>query len=236
MGWMWSDAPKETPTDTAASHSLSRQHATPPPSSSSPPPPPPLPTPDPARALTRDELAEAELEAILHGHDPAPPPSPSTTTSQPASSPFPLSERFPSSPPSLVNHSATLPRDILPTTMSCRAAFDAAFYCQSLGGQFTNLYRYGGMRSCSEQWGHFWFCMRTNRGVLSEEGRKRAIQEHYRARARKYVEGASSEDVWEVRGERVEGAFEGDLEAVEREMREGEGGGEAEVGDGGMGR
>lgn len=86
-----------------------------------------------------------------------------------------------------------------------------------------NLYRYGSMRNCSDQWANFWFCMRTNRGAMGEEERKRRIQEHYRGRAGKYVEGPSSEDVWEIREVVVEGAFEGDLEEVEREMREREG-------------
>ena len=62
--------------------------------------------------------------------------------------------------------------------------------------------------------------MRTNRGVMGEEERKRRVQEHYRARAGKYESGPSSEDIWRVRERRVEGAFEGDLEAVEREEKE----------------
>lgn len=43
------------------------------------------------------------------------------------------------------------------------------------------------------------------------------VQDHYRQRAVKYKVGPSSEDVWEVRLERIEGAFEGDLEKLERE-------------------
>lgn len=52
------------------------------------------------------------------------------------------------------------------------------------------------------------------------------IQDHYRQRAVKYKVGPSSEDVWEVRTEPVVDAFRGDLEALEREEREGEGEGE----------
>lgn len=48
------------------------------------------------------------------------------------------------------------------------------------------------------------------------------VQEHYAQRAEKYKVGLSSEDVWEVREEAVVGAFGGDLEALEREEREGE--------------
>lgn len=83
-----------------------------------------------------------------------------------------------------------------------------------------NLYRYGNMRDCSDQWSNFWFCMRTNRGYMSEGEREKRIQEHYKGRARKYEVGPSSEDVWRIRKERVEGAFEGDFEAVEAEMKE----------------
>ena len=54
---------------------------------------------------------------------------------------------------------------------------------------------------------------------MGEEERQRRIQKHYEGRARKYKEGPSSEDVWEMREEAVQGAFEGDLEAVEEEMR-----------------
>ena len=46
------------------------------------------------------------------------------------------------------------------------------------------------------------------------------IQEHYRQRAVKYKVGPSSEDVWEVRTEPVQGAFQGDLEALEKEEAE----------------
>ena len=53
---------------------------------------------------------------------------------------------------------------------------------------------------------------------MSEEERKRRIQAHYSGRAAKYRTGPSSEDVWSVREERLEGAFEGDLEALEEEM------------------
>ena len=165
-----------------------------------------------SRALTRDEEAEADLQELLdafHGT------SSSTTRTPPPTKPPP------SSPPTgQINRSSIHPSALYPTSMSCRAAFDSAFYCQSLGGQFTNLYRYGTMRDCSDQWSNFWFCMRTNRGVLSEEGKAERIQRHYEGRAKKYRVGPSSEDVWEIREARVEEAFEGDLEALEREIRE----------------
>jgi len=109
--------------------------------------------------------------------------------------------------------------------MSCRQAFDYAFFCQSLGGQWVNVYRYGELRSCSEHWGNFWLCMRSR--SYKKEDKERLIRDHYRKKAIKYKTGPSSEDVWELRREPIEGAFEGDFVALEREMKERE---EAEQG------
>lgn len=86
--------------------------------------------------------------------------------------------------------------------MSCRQAFDAAFHCNSLGGQWLSVYREGGVRSCSEHWDDFWFCMRARAysGPLKED----AIRDRYRRRelARYHAPGApSSADVWEPRTE-----------------------------------
>ena len=209
MGWMWSDAKKETPTDTAPrSQTAIHDEAIPAvaPSAAAPQNP---------RALTRDEQADAEFQDLLieFNHSPAQDPSAKSSRASLAS----LIQEAPR--PAEVNHASIAPERLYPTTMSCRAAFDSAFYCQSFGGQFTNLYRYGGMRSCSDQWSNFWFCMRTTRGAMGEEWKKRKIQEHYEERAKKYKIGPSSEDVWEMREEIVEGAFEGDLEAVEEEYK-----------------
>jgi hypothetical protein len=87
--------------------------------------------------------------------------------------------------------------------MSCRQAFDLAFHCQSVGGQFLSVYREGGMRSCSTHWEDFWFCMRTK--SYSPEMKQKLIRDHYRKKeAAKYGNGKpSSEDVWEARTERV---------------------------------
>ncbi|MCJ1302228.1 hypothetical protein MMC08_005031 [Hypocenomyce scalaris] len=204
MGWWWSSAQEAErhptpltapPTDTA---------------SASPPSQAPSSSPDiadtPRTPLTRDEQADADLESLLREIQ---------SETQSALAPTTTTPITPSDPTDIS------PASLYPTTISCRAAFDSAFYCQSLGGQFTNLYRYGSVRNCSDQWRNFWFCMRTNnsRGMMSDEERKRRVQEHYRRRAAKYKVGPSSEDVWDVRGERVEGAFEGDLEALEEEER-----------------
>lgn len=93
---------------------------------------------------------------------------------------------------------------LYPTDMSCRDAFDMAWGCNSVGGQWNAVYRYGEMRSCSEKWEDFWFCMRNraSSGPVKEE----LMRTHYRNRehAKYYAEGkSSSEDVWEPRTEKV---------------------------------
>ncbi|TKA45115.1 hypothetical protein B0A54_04211 [Friedmanniomyces endolithicus] len=92
--------------------------------------------------------------------------------------------------------------------MSCRQAFDHAFYCQSLGGKFNSLYRYGRLEGCSEQWGAFWFCMRI-RTMGQGEGKEAAVRGYYAEREakRRGERGAGSEEVWGVRTRMVERAF-----------------------------
>lgn len=92
---------------------------------------------------------------------------------------------------------------LLPTTMSCRQAFDAAFYCQSVGSQFHAIYRAGTVRTCSQHWDDFWFCMRTR--AYSGPVKEAAIRDHYRRREwARYGPGQpSSTDVWESRDEKV---------------------------------
>ena len=91
--------------------------------------------------------------------------------------------------------------------MSCRAAFDSAFYCASFGGRFNDIYRYGSLRSCSEHWADWRFCM-TLTGT-SKEGQARAIKERYREKEAKVEKQPNSEDIWERRGpnERIEKPF-----------------------------
>ena len=60
--------------------------------------------------------------------------------------------------------------------------------------------------------------MRTKK--WEKEERERTIADHYRRKAIKYKQGPSSEDVWEMRTEPVKDAFQGDLEALEREVAE----------------
>ena len=57
------------------------------------------------------------------------------------------------------------------------------------------------------------------RGLSDDNTRKEMIRNHYRKKAVKYKTGPSSEDVWEVRIEPLKGAFQGDFDKVEREIR-----------------
>ncbi|EME85635.1 uncharacterized protein MYCFIDRAFT_88491 [Pseudocercospora fijiensis CIRAD86] len=98
------------------------------------------------------------------------------------------------------------PEAVYPRTMSCRQQFDQAYYCQSLGGKFNDIYRYGHIKSCSEQWGAFWFCMRTR--TLPDHEREEEIKNFYQKRdERRKAEHGSSEDIWEIRTRAVEKAF-----------------------------
>ena len=93
--------------------------------------------------------------------------------------------------------------------MSCRAAFDSAFYCSSLGGHFNDIYRYGQLRSCSEHWNDFWFCMRTKNSYSGPEIKEQLIQERYAEKEKAVKEKPNSEDIWVRRGpgEEVRNAF-----------------------------
>ncbi|KAL8937697.1 MAG: hypothetical protein Q9216_004292 [Gyalolechia sp. 2 TL-2023] len=202
MGWLWSS----NTTDERPSHSFPSEEA----------------SANSASTLSRNESLsdhtavdapanpnrdpDAELQSLLASLE-----SPSNRNGSPSTS---SEAQTPSDPQTIT------PSSIYPTEMSCRSAFDSAFYCQSLGGQFNNIYRYGTFRDCREQWKQFWFCVRTNRGFLGDEERGRRIQDHYKLREMKYRVGASSEDVWKPRTRMVESAFDGDLEADERAEKE----------------
>ncbi|KAI0425024.1 hypothetical protein F5Y09DRAFT_322763 [Xylaria sp. FL1042] len=158
-------------------------------------------TPKPTTATTSSSTSSSQ---------PAPSsswwPSRSTSSEQPTtSSPPPLSIPTSSSTPAASEpvRLDPLSEALLPTTMSCRQAFDTAFHCNSLGGQWTAVYRAGTVRSCSEQWDDFWFCMRTRAysGAVKEE----AIRDYYRQKElKKYGPGMpNSTDVWEPRTEKL---------------------------------
>lgn len=153
---------------------------------------------NPSRTLTRDEQANLELQEFLAALN-------SEVDTAAASKPSPNSFTSTTSTSTGRGPSSISPESLYPTEMSCRQAFDQAFYCQSPGGQFTNVYRYGSLRDCSESWRAFWFCMRTK--SYPDEERRRRIREFYKQRDRKYYVGPSSEDVWDMRTKPVLEAF-----------------------------
>lgn len=110
------------------------------------------------------------------------------------------------------------PDALYPKDMNCRSAFDYAMFCQSFGGQWVNVYRYGEFRSCSNHWTDFWMCMRTRN--WDQQDKTKAIQDHYRKKAVKWKTGPSSEDIWEVRTEPVKDAFQESLEDLEAKIEE----------------
>ncbi|KAK5737932.1 hypothetical protein LTR17_006372 [Elasticomyces elasticus] len=204
MGWLWSSSPpapatEPTPIDTSAKNPIAlsdsqRQRIFGRSPTSQPP--------------SSQAKADADLEAFLNSFEPgaSPTPTPTSTTSSSVTAQQPS----PSPPPSRLNPDGTLnihPSALYPATMSCRQAFDQAFYCQSLGGKFNDIYRFGHLKDCSEQWGAFWFCMRTR--TLPVKDKEREVREFYRARdeKRKEVNGGDSEDVWELRTVAVGRAF-----------------------------
>ncbi|KAL1985537.1 hypothetical protein VTN96DRAFT_7757 [Rasamsonia emersonii] len=202
MGWWWSSTPRKDEQQSSA------QPPSPAPlEEAGQPPQPSAVPPKPSKPITRDEQAEAEFKEFLAGLE---------GTAKPSSNAQPAEEaetKKPKDPPASIH-----PESLYPDTMDCRSAFDYAFFCQSFGGQFVNIYRYGELRSCSEHWKNFWFCMKSK--AYPDEQRKEMIRDHYRKKAIKYKTGPSSEDVWEVRTEPVKNAFQGDFAALERRMKE----------------
>ncbi|KKK26139.1 hypothetical protein ARAM_005990 [Aspergillus rambellii] len=202
MGWWSSKSP--------APPNVESQSTPSPPSDTLPTQPSP-PPPPPQRTLSREEQADAEFKQLLASLESDINRSPNSSPEQSSSSPSTQSPESDSAPASIA------PESLYPDSMSCRTAFDYAFFCQSLGGQFVNVYRYGELRSCSEHWDNFWLCMKTR--TFRDSERKRIIRDHYRKKAIKYKTGPSSEDVWEVRMEPMNEAFQGDFAALEKEMK-----------------
>ncbi|KAG4423005.1 hypothetical protein IFR04_003917 [Cadophora malorum] len=201
MGWLWSTSAPATPSTQENNSSIpSQSPANPTPSTSNLPPA--------EKPASRDDLAEQELANFLKELD---------ADVRPSSTKY---NRVPRNPPSSTHHSQSqssstqnadasnepLAEQLLPTTMSCRTAFDEAFYCNSFGGRWNDLYRYGTLKSCSDNWNNFWFCMRTR--TYGDEQKAIAVKEHYRQReSSKYSKELgkeSSEDVWKSRDKKVE--------------------------------
>jgi hypothetical protein len=212
MGWWWSSSTSRKDEQQIKGLAAGIEQAAQP-----PPPPPPQ---APAKPITRDEIADAELRdflASLEGGTGDAKTSTSTTLPPAPSShahfaPTTSAESNNNAPQSIA------PESLYPDTMSCRSAFDYAFFCQSFGGQWVNVYRYGELRSCSEHWENFWLCMKAR--AYPDEQRKETFRNHYRKKAIKYKTGPSSEDVWDVRTEPLTDAFQADFAALERRMKE----------------
>ncbi|KAJ4169386.1 hypothetical protein NW754_016417 [Fusarium falciforme] len=184
MGWLWSSSNKDKP-------STPSEEA----------PPTSTPTQQPPTSTSTSSTTDPEIQKFIdlfESEKNAKPETPSQKDQQSSNQ----HEQRPPPPPTYPPRDA-LSEALLPTDMSCRQAFDQAWACNSMGGQWNAVYRYGEMRSCSEHWDDFWFCMRTK--GYSPEMREKAIREHYRAKEFvKYGPGKpSSEDVWESREERV---------------------------------
>lgn len=184
MGWWWSS---NAPGADTASSSASSTSTTP----STNPMPPSIPQ------GTQSQIAPTS-DSDFHAAFPHLAPTTSTqtpTTASPQSSSTTAADPTPSDD------------DEYPTTMSCRAAFDSAFYCASLGGHFNDLYRYGELRSCSEHWADWRFCMGLK--TRTKADKEALIQERYRMKEEKLRSQPNSERVWEKREreERYFGAF-----------------------------
>ena len=207
MGWWWSNGSS----DKAAATKEMYLESPPAVSEQDKPSPELAPTPDfsdahpQKRPLTREEEGDRELMLWLKELQSE------SANVQSTNSKLPPFE--PRSSPEDIS-----PDSLYPTEISCRSAFDYAFFCQSFGGQFVNIYRYGTFRSCSNHWQDFWLCMRTRN--WDDKDRKKAIQDHYRQKAIKYKTGPSSEDVWDVRTDPAKDAFQGNLEELERQIEE----------------
>ncbi|RDW69147.1 EMI1 family protein [Aspergillus mulundensis] len=198
MGWLWNSS---TPTKSSSESQATQSPAL---EGLPNPTPPQLQSQTQTQKLTREEQADAEVAQLWA--------SLKNDINQPEQTQEASSKSDLQSSPSSI-----APESLYPDTWSCSDAFDYAFFCQSLGGQFVNVYRYGELRSCSEHWDNFWLCMKTRR--FPEMEKKKVIRDLNRKKAIKYKTGPSSEDVWAVRMEPVKGCFQGDFAALERQMK-----------------
>lgn len=206
MGWWWSSNSGAAPAE--GSTSSTEQHTS-----------APKPTIATEASKTAAPSADSEFEALVASFD-----KPASNTSKSSSNTVTYNEAVTSAPKETPTHyvpspSGSIeqqsasdgpldisPEALYPRTMSCRQAFDQAFYCQSLGGKFNDIYRYGELRSCSDNWNAFWFCMRIK--ALPDLERQERIKEFYQAKdEQNKSEKGSSEAIWELRTEPVKKAF-----------------------------
>ncbi|OQE34345.1 hypothetical protein PENCOP_c019G03302 [Penicillium coprophilum] len=191
MGWLWGSNNKDVPRDILPTISTEPAKQNP-----------------PSKTLTPDEQADLEFNQILADLRAEDASLSKRTGLIPEGNSLPESQ-IPSSPIS--------PESLYQDTMSCRNAFDYAFFCQSFGGQFVNVYRYGELRSCSEHWDNLWLCMKTR--TWPDDLRRREIRDHNRKKSIKYKTGPSSEDVWDVRLDPAKESFKGNFAAMWQEMK-----------------
>ncbi|KAL2075701.1 hypothetical protein VTL71DRAFT_644 [Oculimacula yallundae] len=211
MGWLWSTPSSASPSTSTSETGIptSSQSSTEiPPSSSNPA--------STTKTVSHEDPAESELSNFLKELNADIQPS-STKYNRVPKNPPPSTQQNPSQSQTQTQSQTStsqtpddalhpLAEQLLPTTMSCRTAFDEAFYCNSFGGRWNDLYRYGTLKSCSDNWNDFWFCMRTR--TYGDVQKEKVIKEHYRQReSRKYSKELgreSSEDVWRSREGKVE--------------------------------
>ncbi|KAK9779296.1 putative Early meiotic induction protein 1 [Seiridium cardinale] len=229
MGWLWASSAASKGTNDEGSNSAQAANATP----ASSPPEPAYGDPEVAKFMAQIQAEFGSQPSEERTPRPSSPkPSKPTTSSASVEQPKPATESpwrslwgpaaqsdtEPTSSGVFTNKAAEpaapLPQhpdqldpiseSLLPTTMSCRNALDAAFYCQSPGGQWNAVYREGAVKSCSDHWEDLFFCMRTR--AMSGKVKEEAIREHYRKKElQKYGPGRpNSTDVWESREQKVE--------------------------------
>ena len=201
MGWLWNSTPSKP-----EGPPIEPEHAT---AFQGVQPAPPTVEEPVKRALSREEQANQDLLEFMKEFQ--------------KEADAERGQRIRSRESGVLSHTAPLPDDISPDSLypseiSCRSAFDYALFCQSFGGQFVNIYRYGTFRSCSNHWDDFWLCMRTRK--WDDKDRITAIKEHYRKKAVKYKTGPSSQDIWDVRTEPVKDAFQDSLEELESKIEQ----------------
>ncbi|OIW27708.1 hypothetical protein CONLIGDRAFT_446645 [Coniochaeta ligniaria NRRL 30616] len=192
MGWFWQQSNTSSSSPPPTTTSPSSPSAPPQDSHHDAPP-----AQAPQQPMSTEDKELASFLALLQ-EGTKPPTKPVTSASLPKSHPH-YDPNRPSPASAAINDA------ILPTTMSCRDAFDYAWHCHTPAAQWNAVYRYGGVRECSDLWEDFWFCMRTKQ--YSPEMRAQAIRDHYRERqnAKYYAPGQpSSEDVWQSRERMVE--------------------------------
>lgn len=206
MSWWWNSKPSSASERPLVNETIQKEAPTLPASHGTAIPP--ASTAEPVkRALSRDEQSNQELIEFLRDIQ--------ARSDAEQAERARLKDAGTAAQPEPV-HIDISPDSLYPTELSCRSAFDYAMFCQSFGGQFVNIYRYGSFRSCSNHWDDFWLCMRTRN--WNKEDRERAIWEHNREKAVKWKTGPSSEDVWEVRTEPVKDAISGNLVELEAQI------------------